>query len=114
MSEAEPFTDPSPDHLLVGRYRLEEVLGRGGMGEVHRAFDVKLRRRVAVKLLIDTTGPDGRARAVRFLREAQAVAALKHPNIVAVHDVGEDSGTPFIVMEYVDGTSLSEVLASGQ
>jgi serine/threonine protein kinase len=98
--------------LLNGRYRLETELGGGGMGRVYRAHDTLLDRHVAVKVLSTSAlGTKGRA---RLLREAQAAAALNHPNIVSVHDAGEaelpDSvGTvPFIVMELVEGASLHE------
>jgi tetratricopeptide (TPR) repeat protein len=91
---------------LQKRYRLEAELGRGGMGVVYQAYDTLLDRDVAVKLLSGSVlGSEGR---VRLLREAQSAAQLNHPNIVAVYDAGEHEGTPFIVMELVDGTSLHE------
>jgi serine/threonine protein kinase len=81
--------------LPQNRYRLDTELGRGGMGTVYRAHDTLLDRVVAVKVLNDTSlGTVGR---LRLLREAQAVAKLNHPNIVAVHDAGEVDSTPFIV-----------------
>ncbi len=97
---------PGPDlagRTLSARYRVAGELGRGGMGAVYRAFDTDLEREVAVKVLTDTGDPDRRA---RFLREARSAAALNHPHIVAVHDVGEDTGTGFLVMELVDGPNL--------
>jgi serine/threonine-protein kinase len=91
---------------LQNRYRLDAELGCGGMGTVYRAHDTLLDRDVAVKVLNDAgLGTEGRA---RLLREAQAAAKLNHPNIVAVYDAGEVSGTPFIVMELVEGTSLRD------
>src|SRR5512137_1986520 len=91
---------------LQNRYRLDAELGHGGMGTVYRAHDTLLDRDVAVKVLNDTgLGTEGRA---RLLREAQAVAKLNHPNIVAVYDAGEVDATPFIVMELVAGSSLRE------
>jgi len=92
--------------VLNERYRLDSELGRGGMGVVYRAHDTLLDRDVAVKVLGNTgLGTESRA---RLLREAQAVARLNHPNIVAVHDAGEADGLPFIIMELVEGRSLHD------
>ncbi len=92
--------------LLNERYRIDAELGRGGMGAVYRAYDTLLDRAVAVKVLSDPRlGTEGRA---RLLREAQAVAKLDHVNIVAVYDAGESNGSPFIVMQLVEGKSLHE------
>ena len=89
---------------LQNRYRLDAELGRGGMGTVYRAHDTLLDRDVAVKVLSTSgLGTEGRT---RLLREAQAAAKLNHPNIVAVYDVGEADGAPFVVMELVEGESL--------
>jgi serine/threonine-protein kinase len=107
MVEEAPATEPRPDLLFAERYRIGEELGRGASGEVHRAFDTKLSRDVAIKLLGHDRGEAGGRYAQRLRREALAVASLNHPNIAAVHDVGEHAGTPFIVMELVDGTSLA-------
>ena len=94
----------------LGRYRLGDAIGSGGMAIVHVAEDCELHRRVAVKLLADNLAVNEGFRA-RFLREAQLAARLSHPNIVHVYDLGRDpSGRPYIVMEYVDGPSLAEVL----
>ncbi|GGM57769.1 hypothetical protein GCM10012275_31230 [Longimycelium tulufanense] len=95
--------------LIGGRYRLDSTLGRGGMGTVWRAFDEHLRRPVAIKLLDDS--PDDPSVRTRFLREAQAAARLSHRNVVSVHDSGEDNGRPFLVMELLEGDSLSNELA---
>jgi serine/threonine-protein kinase len=100
--------------LLSDRYELGELLGRGGMAEVHLGRDVRLGREVAIKILRADLARDPTFQ-VRFRREAQAAAALNHPAIVAVYDTGEDpdgtSGpTPFIVMELVEGRTLREVL----
>ncbi len=100
MTEA---TTP-PGAALGGRYRIEGELGRGAMGVVYRARDLELGRDVAVKVLPgDALGSEARA---RLLREARAAAQLNHRNIVAVYDVGEEAGAPFIVMELVEGTNL--------
>ena len=97
--------DLSIGTVLRDRYRLDNELGRGGMGIVYRATDLELHREVAIKVLsAGATGSDGRQ---RLLREARATAALNHPHIVAVHDVGETSGQPFLVMELVPGPRLS-------
>ena len=99
--------------LLGGRYELGEPLGYGGMAEVHRGRDVRLGRDVAVKILRADLARDPAFQA-RFRREAQSAAALNHPAIVSVYDTGDDStgeGTvPYIVMEYVEGRTLRDVL----
>ncbi|HSO23892.1 MAG TPA: AAA family ATPase [Chondromyces sp.] len=91
---------------LSGRYRLDEELGRGGMGIVYRAWDVELERPVAVKVMATHLEADD-ARE-RLLREARAAAALSHPHVVAVHDVGVHEGMPYFVMELVEGPSLKQ------
>ncbi|BCI56185.1 protein kinase [Mycolicibacterium litorale] len=98
--------------MLVGRYELREVLGLGGMAEVRDGWDTRLDRAVAIKLLHPTlrAQPDVRS---RFEAEARSAAALSHPNIVAVHDYGEDDGRPFIVMERLPGRTLGDVIAQG-
>jgi len=98
--------------MLGGRYELAEVLGRGGMGEVRAARDLRLGRLVAIKMLRpDLAGrPEVRR---RFEAEARAAARLAHPHVVAVHDVGEEDGVPFIVMERVSGPGLEREMAAG-
>ena len=99
----------APGTILRERYRLDSELGRGGMGTVYRATDLELRREVAVKILSATSQTsDGRERLVR---EARAAAALNHPHIVTIHDVGEAGGFPFLVMELVSGPRLSRASA---
>ncbi|MGA5555771.1 protein kinase domain-containing protein [Streptomyces lavendulocolor] len=94
---------------IVGRYRLEARLGRGGMGTVWRAYDELLGRRVAVKELHVDVGS-----AVHpTLREARAIARVHHPHIVCVHDVVEEDDVPYIVMELIEGGSLAERIAAG-
>src|SRR2546423_4486142 len=92
------------DTVIAGRYRLDDVLGRGGMSEVWRAEDLELGRHVALKLL----APD--ADTARFDREARAVASLAHPNITQLYDYGEADGRPYMVLEYVPGGTLEERL----
>lgn len=98
--------------LIDGKYRLDRLIGRGGMGAVYEARDVRLDREVAVKVLVGDVF--GQARALRrFRREAQAVARLDHPNIVAVYDFGElDGGTAYLVMERLRGSTLRAAMAS--
>jgi predicted ATPase len=92
-------------HILQDRYRLDALIGQGGMGSVFRAHDMLLDRDVAVKILnAPGIGSEGRA---RLLEEARAVARLNHPNIVSIYDAGETEGVSFIVMELVEGHSLS-------
>ncbi|MEU8670353.1 Stk1 family PASTA domain-containing Ser/Thr kinase [Streptomyces anulatus] len=102
---------------LGGRYELGSVLGRGGMAEVYLAHDTRLGRTVAVKTLRTDLARDPSFQA-RFRREAQSAASLNHPAIVAVYDTGEDYvdgvSIPYIVMEYVDGSTLRELLHSGR
>src|SRR5215470_5693484 len=95
--------------VLANRYELRTEIGRGGMADVYLARDRLLNRRVAVKVLSPTFAADP-AFVERFRREAQAAASLNHPNIVAVWDSGQEDGVSFIVMEYVNGQTLSELL----
>lgn len=97
---------------LGGRYELRGVLGRGGMAEVHDGWDTRLSRPVAIKLLYPALAADEVTRR-RFENEARAAAALNHPNIVAVHDSGEDHGTPYIVMERLPGPTLADEIEAG-
>jgi serine/threonine-protein kinase len=102
----------SPD-LLANRYRVGARLGRGGMGEVRDGTDLRLDRRVAIKLLRSDLADDDSLRR-RFEREARAAARISHANVVAVFDTGEHAGVPFIVMERLPGTTLADELAAGR
>jgi predicted Ser/Thr protein kinase len=93
-----------PETVIAGRYRLDDLLGRGGMSEVWCADDQELGRRVAIKLL----APD--ADTARFEREARAFASLAHPNITQLYDYGEEAGRPYMVLEYVPGGTLEDRL----
>jgi eukaryotic-like serine/threonine-protein kinase len=93
--------------LLNGRYRLDAQIGAGGMSTVYRAFDTVLERQVAIKLMHREIASDS-DQLERFRREARAVAQLNHPHVVGVIDAGEDSGTPYIVFEYVEGETLKD------
>lgn len=97
---------------LVGPYRIDRLLGRGGMGQVYRAHDTKLRRDVAIKVLPAESLSDAMARA-RFLREARAAAALNHPHICTIHEIGEAEGRTYIAMELIEGRTLSARLSEG-
>jgi outer membrane protein assembly factor BamB len=111
-----PPTDAASALLVGGRYRLAQRIGSGGMGVVWLAMDEVLRRRVAVKELHHRWGSSEQTVAAgrkRSLREARAAAALRHPNIVGVYDIVEHSDRPWIVMEFVAGRSLSDVVADG-
>jgi serine/threonine-protein kinase len=99
--------DPVPDLPHVRGYEVHEVLGRGGMGVVYKAWHERLHRPVALKMLL--SGVNARTEELeRFLREAEAVAGLRHPNIVHVYDVGDADGRPYFTMEFVEGGSLSQ------
>ena len=99
--------------LRFGRFELLERLGAGGMGEVYRARDHGLDREVAVKFLAERFA-ESRDRLTRFALEARAASALSHPNIVTVHEVGELSGRPYLVLELVEGPTLRELVAGGR
>ncbi|ORB32020.1 serine/threonine-protein kinase [Mycolicibacterium parafortuitum] len=98
--------------VLAGRYELRGLLGRGGMAEVRDAWDTRLHRNVAVKLLYPAQSGDAAARA-RFEDEARSAARLSHPNIVAIHDFGEHEDAPFIVMERLPGRTLADLIEQG-
>ncbi|MBK9968106.1 MAG: protein kinase [Holophagales bacterium] len=91
----------------LGRYRLEELLGQGGMAEVWRAVDERLGRTVAVKVILSAHLRDGGLRE-RFQHEARLVASLDHPNILPVYDYGDEDGVPYLVMPYLDGGTLRD------
>jgi len=96
----------------LGPYEIVAPLGSGGMGEVYRARDARLGREVAVKVLPETLARSADALA-RFQKEARAVAALSHPNIMAIFDLGKQGGIDYAVMELLEGATLRDALDSG-
>ena len=103
---------PLTSGATLGPYEIRSAIGAGGMGEVYRARDTRLGREVAIKVLPEflTSDPD---RLRRFEQEARAAAALNHPNILAVHQMGTYEGTPYLVSELLEGETLREILRRG-
>src|SRR5574339_399051 len=96
----------------LGPYEVVAQIGAGGMGEVYRARDTKLKRDVAVKMLTKEFARDA-GYVLRFSREAELLASLNHPNLAAIFSLGEHEGQPFIVMELLDGHSLRAAIEGG-
>ncbi|MEU9667914.1 serine/threonine-protein kinase [Streptomyces bobili] len=123
LAGAEPSAESRPDPpveasppavpvLVAGRYRPVRFLGRGGMGVVHEAEDTRLDRRVAVKMLTAVEGLAGDSEAWdRFRREARALARIDHPGVVTLYDSGVHDGTPYLVMQVLDGTTLAGLVS---
>jgi len=107
-----PMEELSRGTELADKYKIEEVVGKGGMGIVYKAEDTKLKRSVALKFLPSELMQDEEARE-RFVLEAQVAAALSHPNICTIHEIDEEEGKSFIAMEYVKGQSLKEKIERG-
>ncbi|MGI8926749.1 MAG: protein kinase domain-containing protein, partial [Tepidiformaceae bacterium] len=107
---ATTVTSTLPASFAAGRYAVRRFLGEGGRKRVFLAHDTRLDREVAF-CSIRTDGLDDQGRH-RVLREAQSMARLAHPNLVVIHDIGEDSGNPFIVQEFMDGGDVASLLAS--
>ncbi|MBM4225692.1 MAG: serine/threonine protein kinase, partial [Gammaproteobacteria bacterium] len=99
--------DPAP--IQLGPFTVLGKIGEGGMGVVYKARDTRLDRTVAIKLLPDGKLADADRRA-RFIQEAKAASALNHPNIVTIHEINEDAGRTYIVMEFIDGKPLNELI----
>ncbi len=108
---SETLDSHGPTTRRLGRYVIEQPIGAGGMGEVYRARDTRLKRTVAIKVLPREVADDTALRR-RFLNEARAASALNHPNIVALYDISTDKNLDFLVLEFVDGRTLKEVLSS--
>src|SRR5215469_13893632 len=96
----------------LGSHEITALLGKGGMGEVYRARDLKLKREVAIKILPDEFSRDA-DRVSRFQREAEVLASLNHPNIAAIYDLEEASGSRYLVLELVEGETLADRLKRG-
>ena len=107
LARREPFTPRLAAGAVLGRYEIVEFLGAGGISEVYRAQDSRLRRTVALKLITD---PRDEAAGPRLLAEARHASILNHPNICGVHEAEHDAALPFIVLELVEGQTLSEIL----
>src|SRR5437660_12535107 len=101
-------TAPAPDLKTLGRYNIERTLGKGAMGVVYEGIDPRLGRRVAIKTILKSHLDEDTAKdySMRFVREAQAVARLNHPNIVQVYDFGEEGDIAYLVMEFIRGKEL--------
>jgi len=97
----------------IGKYRVVRLIGEGGMGRVYEALDPMINRRVAIKTISQNVLDSPEARG-RFVREAQAAGQLSHPNLITIHDIAEDNGVPFIVMEYLEGEELTSIIAKGR
>src|SRR5262245_58454593 len=98
--------------MLGTKYRIEKKLGSGSFGDVYRALHTQLEKAVAIKIL--SGGGEHATRREAFLRESRTMAKLTHPNVATVFDVGEHEGHPYIVMEFVEGLSLSERLEESE
>jgi len=107
-----PIDEIVQGKILADKYKIDEVVGKGGMGIVYKAEDTKLKRNVALKFLPPELMQDEEAKE-RFVLEAQSAAALSHPNICTIHEINEENGRSFIAMEYVKGQSLRARIDKG-
>lgn len=111
----DPLPDPIPESMpeRIGGYEVLSLIGSGAMGRVYLAHDAQLGRRVAVKVMNPAKARDVAARRM-FIRESRAAAAVEHPHVMTIHQVGEDRGLPFIVMQYLQGRTLAELHRAGE
>jgi serine/threonine protein kinase len=107
-----PFEELLPGTILADKYKIIEIVGKGGMGIVYKAEDTKLKRHVALKFLPPELIKNEEAR-IRFVLEAQAAAGLSHPNICTIHEINDEEGKSFIAMEYVEGQNLRAKIEKG-
>src|ERR671936_2084028 len=103
---------PIPIGTQLGSHEITALVGKGGMGEVYRARDTKLKREVAIKILPEEFSRDA-DRISRFQREAEVLASLNHPNIAAIYDLEEAEGSRFLVLELVEGETLADRIQRG-
>jgi TolB-like protein/Flp pilus assembly protein TadD len=111
LQSPETATNPEPGTRYLDRYILQRPIGAGGMGQVYRALDTRLERTVAIKLLPHNVAEDTAWRR-RFLNEARSASALNHPNIVSMYDICTDHNVDFLVMEFIDGQTLKDLIAT--
>jgi hypothetical protein len=102
-----------PGEAVLGRYTIEREIGRGGMGAVYLARDAQLGERVALKVISSLASDDPQSIAGRFRREVAQARKITHPNVIRIHDIGEDNGLLFLSMEYIEGQTLAERLRRG-
>ena len=112
LSDSSSLETESPVPRYLGRYAIDLRIGAGGMGEVYRAHDSRLERTVAIKLLPRETADDSSLKR-RFLNEARAASALNHPNIVSLYDICTHDDVDFLVMEFIDGKTLKDLISEG-
>ncbi len=113
VGDCEPFQEaPALTGMIIGDYEVISELGRGGMGVVYKARQIALNRVVAVKMIMGASFASKTQRS-RFFREAELVASLRHPNIVAIHETGEHEGQPFFSMDYIEGSNLKAMIQEG-
>src|SRR4030095_14497030 len=98
-----------PPESMLSHYRIKELIAKGGMGEIYKAVDVLLGRVVAIKVPAPILAGNDKARG-RFLREARSASILSHPNICTIHEVGQEGDLNFIVMEYIEGETIKDLL----
>src|SRR3990172_1650987 len=113
--ETNEFYDQMPH--TIGRYQVQESIGFGAMGAVYKAFDPLIKRTLAIKTIrldIPRQSPQYKSFIDRFYHEARISGTLSHPNIVTLFDIGEESGLPYLAMEYVEGETIAGILEQGQ